>query len=60
MAFMAAQSNPPFWYSYDYGSVHFTVLSTEHSLEHDSHQYKVRLVELGLMTGAMRGVGLVL
>lgn len=33
-------ANPPFWYSYNYGSVHFTVVSTEHSLERDSHQYK--------------------
>jgi acid phosphatase type 7 len=34
-------SNPPFWYSYDYGSVHFTVISTEHDLEEGSEQYKV-------------------
>ena len=36
------QSNAPFWYSYNYGSVHFTVISTEHSLEPDSEQYRVR------------------
>ncbi len=38
----APRDNAPFWYSYDYGSVHFTVISTEHSLEHGSPQYEVR------------------
>ena len=27
-----AGSNPPFWYSYDVGYVHFTVISTEHKM----------------------------
>ena len=38
----APRANAPFWYSYDYGSVHFTVISTEHSLERGSPQYRVR------------------
>jgi hypothetical protein len=33
------RDNAPFWYGFDYGSVHFTVLSTEHSLVPDSRQY---------------------
>ena len=37
-------ANPPFWFSYDYGSVHFTTISTEHDLSHGSHQYKVGTV----------------
>eukprot|EP01025_Chloroclados_australasicus_P060247 TRINITY_DN7717_c0_g2_i5.p1 TRINITY_DN7717_c0_g2~~TRINITY_DN7717_c0_g2_i5.p1 ORF type:complete len:490 (-),score=22.01 TRINITY_DN7717_c0_g2_i5:501-1877(-) len=31
--------NAPFWYSYDYGSVHFITLSSEHSLGHSHPQY---------------------
>lgn len=34
-------SNPPFWYSYDYGAVHFVVVSSEHDLHKHSQQYKV-------------------
>jgi hypothetical protein len=26
------RANAPFWYSFDYGSVHFTVISTENDL----------------------------
>ena len=33
--------SPPFWYSYDYGSVHFTTVSSEHDLTSDSKQVKV-------------------
>ena len=33
---------PPFWYSYNYGSVHFTTLSSEHDLTSGSKQIKVR------------------
>lgn len=33
------RDNAPFWYSFDYGSVHFTVISTEHSLVPGSRQY---------------------
>lgn len=33
-------ANPPFWYSYDYGSVHFVVVSSEHNLHKHSQQYK--------------------
>ena len=32
---------PPFWFSYDYGSVHFTTLSSEHDLTEGSRQMKV-------------------
>ncbi len=50
----APRANAPFWYSYDYGSVHFTVISTEHSLERGSPQYRVRyhvavLPQLGVL-----------
>lgn len=34
----AANPNPPFWYSYNYGSVHFVAISSEHDLRHSSHQ----------------------
>ena len=33
--------NPPFWYSFDYGSIHFVMLSTEHDVTPGSHQYRV-------------------
>ena len=33
--------SPPFWYSYDYGSVHFATVSSEHDLTPDSKQIKV-------------------
>ena len=32
--------NPPFWYSYNFGSVHFTTLSSEHDLTKGSIQRK--------------------
>ncbi|KAA6417699.1 MAG: nucleotide pyrophosphatase phosphodiesterase [Trebouxia sp. A1-2] len=32
--------NSPFWYSFDYGSVHFVMLSTEHDVTPGSHQYR--------------------
>ncbi|KXZ48140.1 hypothetical protein GPECTOR_30g236 [Gonium pectorale] len=32
------QPNPPFWYSFEAGGVHFVVLSTEHDLGKDSTQ----------------------
>lgn len=32
--------NPPFWYSFSYGSVHFTFISTEHDVSPGSAQYK--------------------
>ena len=35
--------NPPFWYSFDYGSIHFVMISTEHDVTPGSHQYQVRL-----------------
>jgi len=35
--------NSPFWYSFDYGSVHFVMLSTEHDVTPGSHQYRVGL-----------------
>ena len=35
--------NSPFWYSFDYGSVHFVMLSTEHDVTPGSHQYRVSL-----------------
>eukprot|EP00892_Ulva_mutabilis_P006097 jgi/Ulvmu1/385/UM001_0392.1 len=33
------QENAPFWYSYSHGSVHFVVISSEHSLKHGSEQW---------------------
>ena len=33
--------NSPFWYSFDYGSIHFVMLSTEHDATPGSRQYKV-------------------
>lgn len=33
------RDNAPFWYGFDYGSVHFTVISTEHDLTPSSRQY---------------------
>lgn len=39
----APPPNPPFWYSFEYGSVHFTVISTEHDLTRGSDQRTVRL-----------------
>lgn len=35
----ARADNPPFWYGFDYGSVHFTAISTEHDLQPGSPQY---------------------
>lgn len=32
--------NSPFWYSFDYGSIHFVMLSTEHDVTPGSHQYR--------------------
>lgn len=40
----ASQANPPFWYSFDYGSVHFVILSTEHDITPGSQQHKVTLL----------------
>ncbi|KAK9811159.1 hypothetical protein WJX73_007407 [Symbiochloris irregularis] len=34
------EANSPFWYSFEYGSVHFTIISTEHDLSHGSEQNK--------------------
>ena len=41
-------ANPPFWYSFDYGAVHFVMVSSEHDLHKHSVQYKVRLLKLCL------------
>lgn len=38
----SAAANPPFWYSFEYGSVHFAVISTEHDLTDGSDQRAVR------------------
>ena len=35
-------SNAPFWYSFEYGSAHFTVISTEHDVRKGSAQREVR------------------
>ena len=35
------QSNAPFWYSFEYGSAHFTVISTEHDIRKGSAQREV-------------------
>ena len=37
----AVPSNAPFWYSYEYGSAHFALLSTEHDLRKGSEQREV-------------------
>lgn len=37
----ATLSNPPFWYSFSHGSVHFVVVSTEHDLGPESRQHRV-------------------
>lgn len=34
------EENAPFWYSYDHGSAHFVVVSSEHSLKHGSDQWQ--------------------
>lgn len=34
-------SNAPFWYGFNYGSVHFTIISTEHDLHKRSPQREV-------------------
>lgn len=36
------EANPPFWFSYDYGSAHFTTISTEHDLSSGSSQRRAR------------------
>lgn len=36
-------ANPPFWYSFDYGAVHFVAVSSEHDLRHGSDQARVLL-----------------
>lgn len=41
------KANTPFWYSFEYGSVHFTIISTEHDLSHGSEQNKVRCPACG-------------
>mmetsp|Transcript_20846 Transcript_20846/g.25810 ORF Transcript_20846/g.25810 Transcript_20846/m.25810 type:complete len:433 (+) Transcript_20846:5-1303(+) len=35
----SGNGNGVFWYSYDYGSVHTTVISSEHDLSEESEQY---------------------
>ena len=35
-------SKAPFWYSYEYGAAHFTVISTEHDLSEGSDQREVQ------------------
>jgi acid phosphatase type 7 len=32
--------NAPFWYAYNFGSVHFVMVSSEHSLRHGSVQWR--------------------
>jgi len=36
----AGTDNAPFYYSFDYASVHFTMISTEHDISPGSQQYK--------------------
>ncbi len=40
VGYYSPSDNPPFWYSFDYGIVHFTVVSTEHDLTPGSLQYE--------------------
>lgn len=37
----AVRSNAPFWYSFEYGAAHFTVISTEHDVRKGSPQRQV-------------------
>ena len=48
--------NPPFWYSYNYGSVHFTSLSSEHDLTKHSQQRKVFAVHFYPSQKSMQAV----
>lgn len=34
-------SNGPFWYSFEYGAAHFTIISTEHDVHKGSPQREV-------------------
>jgi hypothetical protein len=36
---MNKHNNPPFWYGFEYGSVHVAIISSEHSLQHGSTQW---------------------
>lgn len=40
LGYFGPTDNPPFWYSFDYGIVHFTMVSTEHDLSPGSLQYE--------------------
>lgn len=35
-----AEENPPFWYSFEHGLIHFVMLSSEHSVRRHSKQWK--------------------
>lgn len=37
-----ALANPPFWYAFEYGSVHFSIISSEHDLTRGSEQREAR------------------
>ncbi len=37
-----ALANPPFWYAFEYGSVHFSIVSSEHDLTRGSEQREAR------------------
>ena len=50
--------NPPFWYSYNYGSVHFTSLSSEHDLTKHSQQRKVSAVHCYLSIDLIQAVAI--
>jgi hypothetical protein len=41
-----ASDNPPFWYGFDYGPIHFTAISTEHDLSPNSPQHAWLAAEL--------------
>ena len=38
------RSNAPFWYSFEYGAAHFSVISTEHDIREGSAQREVSLL----------------
>lgn len=46
MPYSSSEGNENFWYSYNYGSVHWISISSEHSLEPDSPQMQFLLKDL--------------
>ena len=49
LGYFGPEDNPPFWYSFDYGIVHFTIVSSEHDLAPGSLQYEWLQVWMGFV-----------